>query len=272
MADEGPAYAWTNVDRAADAGEFVSYLDAVSVRVATQAYKHQTFTLLAVRHGGRILDVGCGTGDDAIALAELVGTTGQVVGIDSSAVMVEEARRRAADLALPVTFTEGDAHHLTFADGTFDGCRADRTFQHLERPDQALAELVRVAKPGAVVLVADPDWETLVIDAPDQAVTRRVVEANSATTRNGRMGRQLPRLFRRAGLVEVGVVPVTITIGDYAVANQIFGFGDALERARGIGSIPASEADSWVRGLQEADRAGEFFSAMCGFIVTGRKP
>ena len=225
-----------------------------------------------MRDGSRLLDVGCGTGDDAMALAELVGTSGQVFGVDSSAVMIEAARQRAAGLALPVSFTVGDAHRLAFADDTFDGCRADRIFQHLAQPDQALAELVRVAKPGAAVVVVDPDWETLVIDALDPAVTRRVVAAICDDHRHGRMGRQLPRLFRRAGLVEVGVVPVTPTIGDYALADQLFGLGEGLERARASGAVSAAEAENWVRGLQAADRAGEFFSAMSGFIVSGRNP
>ena len=272
MPDEETAYAWANVDRTAEAGAFVSYLDTVSAREEVQAYKRRTFALLAPREGSRILDAGCGTGDDAIALAELVGAAGQVVGVDFSAAMVEEARNRVAGRALPVRFEVGDVHRLAFADGTFDGCRADRVFQHLEQPDQALAELVRVAKPGAVVVVADPDWETLVIDAPDRAVTRRVLEAIGADVRNGRMGRQLPRLFRRAGLVEVGVVAITPTIGDYALADRIFGIGEGLERARSTGAVSAAEADAWVRGLRDADQAGEFFSAMCGFIVTGRKP
>jgi ubiquinone/menaquinone biosynthesis C-methylase UbiE len=272
MTADDLTYSWTNVDRMVNTSEYVSYLDAVSAQEAVQAYKRQTFTLLAVRDGSHVLDVGCGTGDDALALAELVGATGQVVGIDSSAVMIEVAQQRAAGRALPVTFAVGDAHHLTFADGTFDGCRADRVFQHLAQPDQALRELVRVVKPGATVVVADPDWETLAIDASDAAVTRRVVEGVCSDTRNARMGRQLPRLLRRVGLVEVGVIPVTPILADYAMANQTFGLEEGMVRARSSGTVSADEADRWMRGLQEADRAGEFFCTITGFIVAGRKP
>jgi SAM-dependent methyltransferase len=272
MTDDASPYAWTNIDHTADAAALVAYLDTVSAFEAVQAYKRQTFTLLAVRDGSRLLDVGCGTGEDAIALAQRVGTTGHVVGVDSSAVMIEAARQRAAGRALPVTFMVGDAHRLAFADDTFDGCRADRIFQHLEQPEQALAELIRVAKPGAVVVVVDPDWETLMVDAPDPAMTRRVVEALCDDHRHGRMGRQLPRRFRHAGLVEVGVVPVTATIGDYTLAEQAFGLGEGLAQAQASGAVSAASAEQWTRDLQEADRAGEFFSAMTGFIVSGRKP
>lgn len=272
MTDDELTYSWTNVDRMVNAREYVSYLDAVSAQEAIQAYKRQTFSLLAVRDGSHVLDVGCGTGDDALAIAELVGTTGQVVGIDSSAVMIEAAQQRAAGRALPLTFAVGDVHHLSFANETFDGCRADRVFQHLAHPDQALRELVRVAKPGAAIVIADPDWETLAIDASDASVTRRVVEEVCSDTRNARMGRQLPRLFRQAGLVDVGVVPVTPILGDYALANQIYELEESVARALSSGTISADEAEHWIRGLQEADRAGEFFCAITGFIVAGRKP
>jgi hypothetical protein len=120
--------------------------------------------------------------------------------------------------------------------------------------------------------VADPDRDTLVIDAPDPVVMRRVVEAVCAGTRNGRMGRQLPRLFRRAGLVEVGVVASTATFSDYALADQIFGLREGLEQARSDGTVSARDADAWLDALQDADRAGEFFSAVSLFMVSGRKP
>src|SRR5262245_13452086 len=111
MTDDAFTYAWTNIDRTADAAAFVAYLDTVSAFEAVQAYKRQTFSLLAVRDGSRLLDVGCGTGEDAIALAELIGTTGHVVGVDCSAVMIEEARQRIAGKTLPLSFEVGDAHH-----------------------------------------------------------------------------------------------------------------------------------------------------------------
>ena len=184
MSDQGPTYAWTNIDRTADPGTFVGYLDAISGLDFARAYKQQTFALLGLRRGDRVLDVGCGTGDDARALAQIVGPTGRVVGLDASAAMIDEARQRSDGLGLPLEFLVGDAHRLDFADATFDGARADRTFQHLEDPERALAELARVTRPDGAVVVAGPDWGTLIVDAPDQVTTRRVLAAVADGTRN----------------------------------------------------------------------------------------
>ena len=62
--------------------------------------------------GHRLLDAGCGTGGGAAALAELVGSSGWVVGVDASAAMIAEAQRRATGLGLPVEFEVGDVHRL----------------------------------------------------------------------------------------------------------------------------------------------------------------
>jgi ubiquinone/menaquinone biosynthesis C-methylase UbiE len=148
---------FTNVDRSAGAELFVHHLDRISKMEQVQAYKRRTFDLLEVREGSSALDVGCGTGDDARALAERVGATGRVVGLDNSATMIEEARKRVEGLGLPVDYRVGDARRLDFPDASFDACRIDRVLHHLDDPQSAVAELVRVARPGARVVMHEPD-------------------------------------------------------------------------------------------------------------------
>ena len=266
------SHGFTNVDQTADPGRFVYYLDAVNALEAAQAYKRQTFALLDVRQGAHLLDLGCGNGDDARALAQLVGEAGRVVGLDSSAVMVTEARQRAERLGLRVEYRVGDAHHLDFPDGSFDGCRADRVFMHLDDPRRALAEMVRVARAGARVVVSEPDWETLVVDVPARALTRTVLNAGCESYRDGWIGRRLPSLFKEAGLVDIRVVPATVVQTDYALASEIFSLGRMASQAHEAGAITAAEAAAWLSELAEAGRAGRFFSAITGFIVGGRKP
>ncbi len=60
-------------------------------------------------------------------------------------------------------------------DATFDGCWADRLFQHLEAPLAALQELVRVTKPHGRVVVVDPDYSTQVMDFPDLGLRAKVL-------------------------------------------------------------------------------------------------
>jgi ubiquinone/menaquinone biosynthesis C-methylase UbiE len=75
--------------------------------------------------------LGCGLGDDTFQIAERVGATGRVTGVDVSASMIDEAERRAATRGMPVNFEVGDSQALRFTDGTFDGVRAERMLMHV---------------------------------------------------------------------------------------------------------------------------------------------
>lgn len=146
-----------NVDATGNAPRYIDYLDRATASVEGRTYKRLTYELVGLGPNRRILDLGCGTGEDAIAMARQIGGPGEVVGVDLSEMMVAEARRRAEGMALSVRFEVVNADALPFPDNALDGCRADRVVQHLSDPEAALAEMVRVARPGAPVVVTDPD-------------------------------------------------------------------------------------------------------------------
>jgi ubiquinone/menaquinone biosynthesis C-methylase UbiE len=262
---------WVEVDRTADPGAFVGYLDAVSGHDAVRAYKEQTYALLGLRPGDRVLDVGCGTGDDARALARFVAPGGWVVGVDASETMIEEARRRNRGGGLPIEFRTGDAHSLEIPPETFVGARADRVFQHLDDPEQALTELIRVTKPGGRIVVADTDWGALVVDGPDRETTSAVLAEVAAAIRNPWIGRQLFGMFGKAGLREVTVVAGTAVVNTFAQADKLFHLCEGARRARERGAMTEAAFEDWMHGIAETDRAGRFCCAVTGFIVAGQR-
>lgn len=262
---------FTDVDHSADPGHFVRLLDSLTALDFIRAYKERTYAALDLRPGDTALDVGCGNGDDVLALAPHVGPHGRVVGLDRSEAVIATAWQRAAGAGLPVEFRVGDIYQLPFPDDTFDGCRADRVFHHLERPRQAFAELVRVARPGARVVVLEPDFETALVDAPDRVLTRQLLNLNCDTYQHGWMGRQVPALFRAAGLAAVAVEPVTVILTDYAQADLVLALEGTATRAREQGLVAADTAADWLGQLREASAAGSFFGAISGFLVSGHK-
>ena len=104
---------------------------------------------LVARGDERALDVGCGAGALALALAPLVR---EVVGVDRVPELLALARERAPENA---TFVEADATQLPYGDGEFDLSGTLRTLHHVPRPELVAAELVRVTKAGGRVLVID---------------------------------------------------------------------------------------------------------------------
>ncbi len=104
-----------------------------------------------VEPGMRVLDVATGTGNAAVIAAQ---AGGEVTGVDITPKLLDVARRRAAAAGLEIEFVEGDAQELPFEKGSFD--RVTSVFGVMFAPDQplAVAELVRVTKPGGRIAVA----------------------------------------------------------------------------------------------------------------------
>lgn len=261
-------FGFTHVDQTADASYFIRFLDQATADPTFQAYKQHSATLLGAGPGKRLLDVGCGTGDDVRMMAPLVGASGEIVGIDGSQAMIDEARRRGNG-GFPIRFELGNANQLLFEDNYFDGSRCDRTFMHLDDPMGALREMIRVTKPGGSVVVYEVDFGAITIDVPEKAVARKIIDCWCDSVRDGWRGRRIPRMFHDCGLQNLKVIPAMLTL-DYEVATALIGSNTA-ERASGLGLITDVEARAWVALLEDLRAAGTFFCTMAGFLVVGEK-
>jgi SAM-dependent methyltransferase len=250
----GLARGFRDVDAQACQADFAAYLQRVAEQLADQ--KSASYDLLEPASEQRLLDVGCGSGDDVRALARRVAPSGCVIGIDISEAMIGQARKQNA---VPcVDYCVADAHALPFADASFDAARVERVMQHVEDPDKALAEMVRVVRAGGIVVASEPDWGTLAIDAADRDATAEVVHALCDDhIRNAWIGRELPGRFVRLGLQVIEIHPVTLALRSFAVAADLFGL---LEAA----------CSAWLEQLRERDTRGLFFAALTGFSVKAR--
>ncbi len=111
-----------------------------------------------IKIGMRVLEIGSGAGDVALMLAELVGTPGQVVGVDINSAILETARQRAADAEIKnVKFVAADARTLTFAD-KFDALVGRFVLMYMANPVEALQKLVAHLKPGGIVAFQEPEY------------------------------------------------------------------------------------------------------------------
>src|SRR5262249_19769679 len=162
---------FADVDADRDAATFVDWLDAARSIDLLRRLKLRTFELMGAAPGKRLLDVGAGTGDDVRALAEMSGPAGRAVGVDRSEAMIAQARARGG----PGEFIVGDVRALAFPDGAFDACRSERLLAHVEDPARAVSEMFRVVRRGGHVVSMEADFETLVVDAPERALTRRIL-------------------------------------------------------------------------------------------------
>ncbi|GAB4818992.1 hypothetical protein N2152v2_006038 [Parachlorella kessleri] len=126
-----------------------------------RVWKRMTVKWSRARPGDRALDVCCGSGDLAFLLAEAVGTTGQVVGLDFSGNMLQDAasrqqrRQQEEGLQYDMQWIQGDALQLPFEAASFGAATMGYGLRNVASIPKALQELYRVLKPGATVAVLD---------------------------------------------------------------------------------------------------------------------
>jgi len=163
-----------------------------------------------VPHGARVLDVGCGGGQNLLAIAALRPDL-QLCGLDLNPGQVGRARRRAAKRNVPAEIVEGSALELPFDDGEFDTVMSIASIKHW--PDRALglSECTRVLAPGGLLFVVEADRGCYLDDA-----------------RSFVAGMRLPRAFRRMVLM--------------GFRTYVAGQGLDLDDARGLAeSLPLAE-------------------------------
>jgi len=173
--------------------------------------RHLAFA--GLRDGGRVLDVGAGTGALASAVAATFPSS-VIVGVDPSPAFVAFAQRQAG--AARVQFEVGDAQALRFEAASFDATLAQLVMNFVPDHQKAAREMRRVTKPGGVVSACvwgydegapmlNFFWDELIAD--DAAL----VAASEQTMKLSRQG-QLAEVWREAGLVEVKELPAEVRL------------------------------------------------------------
>ncbi|HBX24658.1 MAG TPA: demethylmenaquinone methyltransferase [Desulfotomaculum sp.] len=185
------------------------------------AWRKDTMRRMDVKPGQTALDVCCGTGDWAIAMAETVGTKGRVYGLDFSRNMLNIAAAKVKELNLgQVELVHGNAMELPFADDTFDHVTIGFGLRNVPDYLQVLREMKRVAKPGGKVVCLETSQPTIpvfrqfyyayfryIMPVLGKMLARSYKEYSwlqeSASDFPGR--RELAEMFCTAGLVDVQV-------------------------------------------------------------------
>ena len=192
-----------------------------------------------------VLDVGCGAGALALALAPHVGA---VIGVDPVPELLALARERAPANA---AFVEGDGTALDFDDGSFDLTGTLRTLHHVARPELMLAEMARVTRPHGRLLVVD---QLAPLDPPEALAIDRFERARDAGHQRLLPEIDLRQLFEANGL--------TLLRWHRATEQR------ALDRYLDLAGCVGEER---ARALALAPHGDAFFTASVGWYLLERR-
>ncbi|ROP80369.1 ubiquinone/menaquinone biosynthesis C-methylase UbiE [Stenotrophomonas rhizophila] len=163
-----------------------------------------------------VLDVGCGTGAVALAIAGQLGPQGHVTGVDISAPMIALARERAQRAGLAVDFIVADAQQHVFAAGSLDRIVSRFGVMFFDDPVQAFGQLQRAARRGGVLHVLawrGPDQNPFMTTAeraaaPWLALPPRQPEAPGQFAFADRA--RVERILKDSGWEDIEVLPLDV--------------------------------------------------------------
>ncbi|WP_394830816.1 methyltransferase domain-containing protein [Pendulispora rubella] len=247
---------------------FIQFLDARRDIEDELLVKKLVIDLLDLKSGHHVLDVGCGAGVDTCSIASLVAPRGKATGLDRSAAMIGEARRRVEGSGLPVEFIEGDAQSLPFEDNSFARCRIERVLVHTPDPRLVVREMARVTQPGGLVVASEVELETCFLNSTNEDLARRIPQGIADGVPSGRAARRVQRYFIEAGLQDVRLVPRVVM---NKVAFLKLALGGRVQRMVEAGETTADEVEAFWEELDEAEGNGWLCSGIVCLTVAGRK-
>lgn len=248
-------------------GFLVKFLEDVHGCQTVQEGFAKQLGWLDIQPGCHVLDVGCGIGDQASAMAKLAGETGSVTGTDISNTMISVAQSRHAESGLPLQFLVAPANQQPFAGASFDIIRTERVLMYLKNIDEVFAEYTRLLKPGGKLLIFDVDWDALVLPHHDKSLTRRIVEFISDSFPSGRIGAQLLGYLKDFGFKDIQIRPHGY-IHNLELTKRIIGGITFTGVDNNI--FTNEEITNWWAALEKAETDGKFFSCFQGFMVMGK--
>jgi SAM-dependent methyltransferase len=256
--------AFAKVDQV-DAGDFIDRLDRMHRVEDVRAYKVRSFEALRLFPGARVADIGCGAGDDAAQLAALVGPEGLVTGVDASEAMIGEAAKRLAGTPA-LNFAVAPVEHLPFEDGSLDAIRADRLLIHVADPGEAIAEMLRVLKPGGRIALSEPDILGSWISSDDPELGDAVCRAVALSCAQPFLARNFGIRFADMNLAEAGHHALAMVTYDFATVDRVFQFELVSGMLGKSGKFEPERAAAWYHD-QLARKAADRFCA-CMIMVT----
>ncbi|MBN1425198.1 methyltransferase domain-containing protein [Candidatus Fermentibacteria bacterium] len=245
-------------------------------------WREDTVALIArwvgLKPGMKVADVGCGLGYLGWTYWEFFGCGGSYLGLDLSVDLVCQAAESSRRWALQgqARFAAADAYHLPLPSGQVDCTMCQTTLMHVERPSEVMAEMVRITRPGGIVLCKEPDnlgsWARRTHSSlPPQTLREQMWAGRMGSIyaegrrRLGRgdmgIGTKVPKMMADLGLVDIDARAndlVFLVLPPYKSSRERFWIHRAQERLQDDRAM-----QEWERDFKECFLAGGGSRSAC---------
>jgi ubiquinone/menaquinone biosynthesis C-methylase UbiE len=171
-----------------------------------------------------------------------------------------------------VSFLEQDVSRLNFGDETFDAVYADRMFQHLENPKQAMKEVVRVLKTGGRLVLADSCWENLTIEGISKEASAIIRKTLLAIIENPLVIKSVGELMIAEGIKQetVTIEKVTLVFESLESSDAVIRIEPALRIGCSGGAISVEEMEMCMDEIKNAN-PNDIKTSFDFYLIAGKK-
>ena len=249
-------------------------LDVALLMPEVHAWAMERPTLVAagLARGMTAVDLGCGDGSTTRFLAGEVGREGRVIGLDADSEAIARASERSGRSAVPVQFHTASAYVTELEDSSVDFVLARHVFSALGRPEDALAEIHRILKPGGTFCALDPHDGLLWIEPTPAGHTEfmeRAAEEQALVGGDRAVGQRLPTLAETTGFEAVHHDVMVFDSG--ALGAPLFTALALKPVADSLGQSHAAAAEQHVHACLAALEWPQGHGSAGFYVTTGRK-
>jgi len=253
------------------AKETAKRLEALYMTSDVVAQRSETIRKLGLAEGTSVIDLGSGPGFLCESMADIVGPSGRVLGIDISADLIELSAHRNHRRWL--TYRVGDATDIDESDASFDVATCTQVAEYIPEVDKAISEAFRILKPGGRAFFIATDWDGVIWHSDFRARMAAVMRSWEAHCAHPRLPRAMARRLSDVGFVldEATVFPIlNLRWGDDTYSKGLARFIGEFVAKRG--DIDDDELAGWADELPRLSDQGRYFFSSSRFIFNASKP
>ncbi len=226
---------------------------------------------LALGRGETVVDAGCGTGLLCAEMANEVGSSGRVIGVDVSPHMLTLAKSQCA--AHPkIELHHGDIHVLPMDDAAANALACMQVLLFVTDVASALLEFHRVLAPTGRLVIVETDWRSAVLNTSNKDLTHRLFEFWDTVAPSPNLPARMGPLLREAGFDVTGIEAVPILNTAFKPAGFSHDYVRGLARQAVVaGAMSDTEESHWIADLEQKDRNGGYFFCVNRFMFMATK-
>jgi len=225
---------------------------------------------IALEAGERVLEVGCGNGLLADEMADEVGLTGHVTGVDISDSMIALARAHCGSRP-GIHFATANADRLPFEDASFDVAVTVQCMCFVPDVQKAMSEMFRVLRPGGRLVILETDWDSLVWNSSDPVLMNKMMAIYKSVYQDFKLPRTLTRLLRGAGFFVKSREQFVILNWHFDL-DSYSGHQIIFTSAVAEGSVSPDQILAWSESIQSVAQQDAYFFGLNRTIFCAVKP